>query len=510
MSKLHAQMALLGAIDEAVQQSEDPNTLKVVESFLPGTTGIGQQGWYRELKRFLNRPELAPRDGGEITGNDSVTFPSVDQAVSELNAQTQEGEPDSPAMQSRALFAATVLSIVGVEEPNLRIEGWDRSGPDPLDALLRSITRNLSEPFPPFPNSGSGSSGDPVQDLKAELHTLKSRQAYVDFTLGLARTRLLDPFANDVLSRPVVCTGSLRKVDGKFCTLLTTDWDAPFTLSAIKELIDPHNWPELCDFFASMDDQPAITPDMSRGWTRLLESVSGDKTQWEMRTALRFWNGLSKPGDGIYVNYDLDNPRVGDSKVVEVDAGYIWATPHTPGDPNSTVRIRTCKQVRIRGVSSTATAALACGFGWGDAMSQMFDHDPPADNTKFVASKESAAAGNTATGDGSPVKRPTDGEQSDTDIEAAAEEVELVVGWRGAIIEAMRLQLTKGIGKAEKLGTDFAVRWSDGDGFGLEDVTEFGKSCGEEATQYAADTFKAAAAALQPQTDGADATGGNV
>lgn len=517
MSKLHAQMALLGTIDEVVERSQNPTTLKIVESFLPGTTGVGQRGWYREVKRFLSRPELAPRDGLERDGlemvprNDPVFLPGIDNAVSELNGETQSAETASPATEARALYAATVLSIIGLHEPDVRIDGWDRSGRDPLERLLPIVTRDRSAPFPPFPNTGSSSNNDPLLQLRDELVTVTSRKEYLDFVQQvLTRVDMdLDADVRQMLKRPVVCTGALRRVDGKFCTLLTTDWESPFTLTEVKACVDPHNWPKLCDFFSKMTDQPATTPDLSRGWARILESVSGDPTQWEMRTALKFWNGLSKPGEGIYVNYDLDNPRIGDCSLVEIDAGYIWATPINPGDPNSTVRIRTSKQVRIRGVSTTATAALACGFGWGDAMSQMFKAADPGDKkTDFVLSTD---PGPVATGQGnaSPVLKPPDQGQSDGDVAAAAEDVELLVGWRGAIIEAMRCQLSTGIDKATELGTNFAVRWSDGDGFGLDDVTEFGKQCGEAATQYAADAFKAAAAALQPQTDGANATGGN-
>ena len=63
MSKLHAQMSLLGRIDEIVCQGELENsTVNMIESFLPGTTGVGQRGWFRELKYFLKREELAPVD----------------------------------------------------------------------------------------------------------------------------------------------------------------------------------------------------------------------------------------------------------------------------------------------------------------------------------------------------------------------------------------------------------------------------------------------------------------
>ena len=99
------------------------------------------------------------------------------------------------------------------------------------------------------------------------------------------------------LGRPVVCTGALRKIDGKFCTVLTTSWASPFTLAQIKKIIDPLNWPDLCDFFVTMDPQTVRTPDASLGWSRVLESVSGDPKQWQMRTALRYWKGVVRDKD---------------------------------------------------------------------------------------------------------------------------------------------------------------------------------------------------------------------
>lgn len=515
MSKLHAQMALLGTIDELVRHTDNDETIKVVESFLPGTTGVGQQGWYGELQRFLSKDELK-RDayGNELERDGDVTFPSYTQALDELRSEPLPGEkPASPGTQSRALFAATVLSkAIEAEGTHLPpVPGLDPLREvDPLDALMPMIARNMSGPLPPMPGlEQPNSSGNAVEDMTSAFRSVKSRQDYVNMTSSLARIEVVDPELKDIMMRPVVCTGALRKIDGQFCTLLTTSWDSPFTLSQIKEIIDPHNWPDLCDFFVSMDDQDPIKPDRTRGWTRVLESVSGDKTQWQMQTALRYWKGVTTPGDGVYINYDLDDPRVKDCKLVEVDAGYLWATPLDADDPDSTVRLRTCKQVRIRGVSSTATAALSCGFGWGDAMSQMFEQGvkhPPADSTKFAPSQERPIeVGKT---DPSAMPTPADGE-SDHEIEEAAEEVELIKGWRGAIIEAMRKQLTEGIDKASDLGTDFAVRWSDGEGLSLEDVKEFGARYGSDMTAYATGIFKEAAAALHPPPEAANATGGN-
>ncbi len=509
ITKLQAQMALFGTIDEVVCRSKNPETAKLVEGFLPGTTGVGQQGWYRELKHFLSKKELFPRDdaGNIVEREGPVTFPSLSEAVNNLSTPPRAGsEMADPGVRSRSLYGALVLTKAmqsegaGVRE----MPGFEPlSGLDPLQAILPSVTGDLSRSMPGI----EPTDGPPEEAVQNALLDLRDRYAYRDFTSGLARSNVLDAEAMD---RPF-CSGSLRKIGGKFCTILTTAWDTPFTISQVKEIIDPHNWPKMCGFFASMTDQPDRQPDLSRGWTRVLESVSGDKTQWEMRTALRYWKGISAGGEGFYINYDLDDdPRVGDCKFVEVDAGYIWATPITPGDPNSLVKLRTCKQVRIRGVSPTATAALGCGFGWGDAMSQMFKDGvevPPGDRVAFgLPSTERPIIGDL---DNTATNRPANAGHSDAGIAQAAEDVELIDGWRGAIIEAMRVQMGDGIDRAKRLGTDFAVRWSDGDGFGLDDVVKLGADSGREMTEYATGVFEAAAAALQPQAEDANGKGGN-
>jgi hypothetical protein len=511
-------MALLGRIDEVVCHGTlKDETVKMIESFLPGTTGIGQRGWYGELELFLQRKELLPRDeatGDTIRRSGPVVFPSYTDALAELRAApTLEEKAASPSTRSRALYAATILSKAALlEEGELPVPpGWDPSQqvPDPLDELMPTLVRSTSEPLPPIPNIETPPTGDPVEDLKAALREVRSPAEYAAVTAFVAKAGV-DPELADVLDRPVVCTGALRKIDGKFCTVLTTSWDSPFTLAQIKKIIDPLNWPDLCDFFVTMDPQTVRTPDASLGWSRVLESVSGDPKQWQMRTALRYWKGVVKDKDGsetgIYVNYDLDElPRVGDCKLLEVDAGFIWATPHTPGDDKSLVRIRTSKQVRIRGVSLTATAAMACGFGWGDAMSQMFGETPATTKQTWSASVLQAKPSNAGQ---STQKQPSDS-QTEDEIDEAAEDVELLVGWRGAIIKAMQTQMTAGIERAKSLGTDFAVRWSDGDGFSQDDVNKFGTRYGKEMTEYATGMFEAAGAALQPKRKKADANEGN-
>ena len=321
-----------------------------------------------------------------------------------------------------------------------------------------------------------------------------------------ARSNAMNP---DIGRRPIPCTGALRRVDGQFCTVLTTDWEQPdLSLAQMKKIIDPHNWPKLCDFFVRMTTRRKLTPDTSRGWSRVLETVSGDATQWQMRTALRYWKGLTTPDDGIYINYDLDHPRTGDDNVVEVDSGYICITPIAQGNPAAGVRIRTSKAVRIRGLSATATAAVGCFFGWGDAASQMLvdqTKNPPHGCRDFgkpsVATDAVILTGKTSgKGAGSPA------EQATKEILAAAAAVGLPDKWRGAMIANTAKEANATIDVLAPLATDWLTRWSEG--VSEDDIKEFGERAGRTLTDRAVAMFGAAAVAVRPPS-GTNADGGD-
>lgn len=532
MSKLHAQMALFGAIDELVSKTNNLDTVATVEAFLPGTTGLGQRGWFGELKRFLSKPDLQPRGTVDNSNPRSgpVTFPDVRTALAELAEQppshatppspavapepiapedTSTPPPDAmtPAVKAGALYASTILSKIFEQArpdgpglpgipggPGLPEIDFSEPLPDPLQELLPRLLR-ANPPIDAIPSIDFIPAGTDRQiALHAEFIKVQNRAEYKVLVEKLAGAGVIDP---DVAQNPIVCTGALRKIDGQFCSLLTTDWDRDdLTIEEMKAVIDPHNWPTLCpDFFVGMNDQ---TPLLSRGWTRVLEIVSGDRTQWELRTALRYWKGETTPDGGIYINYDLDSNRTGDCNMVEVDAGYIMITPKTPGNPASGVRIRTCKQVRIRGVSPTATAALGCFMRWGDAASHMLTDqakNPPAGVISFgKLSTDPGAEPHTAQAS----TRPGGGSKqaSEEATAEAAEKVELVAGWRGALIDNMQKEVGAFIDVAGSLASDLYRRWSDG--MTVNDVKAFGGRFGTEMTNYTVNMMNAAADAIHP------------
>jgi hypothetical protein len=528
MSELHAQLALFGLIDEIVTTTGDPKIAATVEKFLPRTTGPGQRGWYAELTNFLSKDELFPRDddGNVRPRSGAVQVPDYVGALTELRSGVQpelELPPDtprpSPAVLSKTIFASMILAKIARLLPQLPTHGFDPlTTADPLDALLPMAVSPsnfppIATPFPSIetpqpPPGGPPPLGAPPppppgppppagpQSLRDRLLSVADRTAY---TQQLFAGGFGDQLDVAVALNPLPCTGALRRVDGRFCTVLTTDWPQPFiTLDGMKAIIDPQNWPELCGFFVRMTPRPALNPDTSRGWSRVLETVSADETQWELRTALRYWKGVIAPNGDIYINYDLDNPRDGDDGLVEVDSGYIWISPLVPGDPSKGVRIRTSKAVRIRGLSATATAALGCIMGWSDAASQMLvrpGEPPPVGAVSFGTPSTEIPLPAAAT-DATGTSTAGTARASNANVLADAEKVELPDKWRGAFIGNMQKEAKATIETLAPLAVDLLTRWSDG--MSRDDVKEFGERSGRALTDRAVAMLDAAAGAVRP------------
>ena len=354
MSKLHSQLALFGAIDQEVVDAKarlrrgdgddaaDTEVIEMVEGFLPGTTGFGQHGWYQQLFTFL-ATKTSTRGGSE-----GVTFPDLETAITQLVTRTsvaeveeKEREDERDPVLARAAYAAVVLEKI------YRRRG--RSADiEPLEILDRALGG-----WPP-------EQGGSADLLKARIDAISDRQ---DWVLEV-RSVVSDEFAN--CSGP--CFGALKKVDGQYCAYITTDTTADdLTVKDIAKIIEPINWSACCKFFCKMTNQTPDPYTNPGGWSRVIERISGECKEYWLDTDLIFWKA-QLPDGSIYINYDLDPHRTGsDSKLVEVDSGYLWISPRQPKG----VRIRTSKLERVSGLSPTATAALACMMGWGDTGHEM-------------------------------------------------------------------------------------------------------------------------------------------
>jgi hypothetical protein len=380
MSKLHAQLAVFGAIDQEVVAAKkrlragasgdnaatDAAVIDMVEGFLPGTTRFGQHGWYAQLVTFLNAKSKRPapaasepdpaqevsvarfaQDEGAPPAPPVVNFPELEAALDELETSISHEDDERDPVLARAAYGAVVLSKI--------YHRLERSGVDPLRILPRALGG--------WPQEGVGS---PAEELEKRIPYIANRQDWVPEV----RNAVSDEFAEG--SRP--CFGALKKVDGQYCAYITTDIsDDTLKVKDIAKIVEPINWNLCCKFFCKMikptsasDQYTPKGSSQGEGWNRLTERISGECDEYHLDTPLVFWKE-QLPDGSIFINYDLDPKRKKDECLVEVDSGYIWVSPLAP----TGVRIRTSKLERVSGLSPTATAALACLMGWGDTGKEM-------------------------------------------------------------------------------------------------------------------------------------------
>jgi hypothetical protein len=401
MSKLHALLAVTGAIDDIVSKSQDPKILKIANESLPGT-GIAQRGWYGEIQSMA--AVLAPADD-----EPAKTFPSLNAAIDELIGSKPGIPADNDTLSRHDLDRASFVGRVLVK---LKKAGADV----------------------------------PVDDEKLEALCALS----------------------DTPREP--CTGSLRKVNGEFVTVITTDYKKkPVSVEQMKKVIDPQNWPSYCSFFQNMK---FLGIDENR-WTRILEEVG---TDFRLRTMLKFWKG-DLPGGGIFVNYDLDDHRStadGDDGLVLVDNGYIQISP---ADEDGHVDIFTSKELLIPGLSPTATAILACQLGWAEVGGQMFDAA-----TKLAESESEI----TIEKDWVPSDRDKPGQP---ETRADGIEQRMPKGLRGEMIEAATQQVDAFADRATVVAEEFGRAWQDG--LDREEVKRIAATFGQQMADYSLQLFDA-------------------
>lgn len=547
MGKLHSQLALFGSIDDEVVRRNDPRTTAIVEKFLPGTTGYGQRGWWRNLRDFIDR--LSP------TG--SVSFPDRDEALRDLANPAHRRQPrvafdgltgpfeyyiDTPGRDSdvtiidpdefaelteeraeppeddklltstlaRAVYAGAVIAniqkpevvepssapVVGVRWTGGRVilqQPGDALPDDPLSSLFRLATPNL-------PTRMAIRSGGPgLRRVMYGNPVLNSREGYRAF---MKQARFVDP---GVANYPPPCTGALRMIDGELCAVLTTELvDENHTLEQLRAVVDPLNWDQaLPTFFCAMRPEGI---DGATGWSRVLECVSTECSEYVLETPLKYFNGARDDSranqvdeDWIFVNYDLDPERRRANTLVDVDSGYIWITRHSSGG----VLIRTSKALKICGLSPTATAALACFSGWAqvgidmlinaaDSTNQGVIDFQPATRPDLPADPEASSA-IVLTSRSSPAQTPP----TQPERPEAARIPVLPHGFRQDLAEDTAQQVDRYIEVSTRLSKVFLRRWRNG--LTRDDVQEFGDLFGRSMTNLAVGAFDSAMGNFRPK-----------
>lgn len=401
MSKLHALLAVTGAIDDIVSKSQAAEVLRIANLSLPGT-GVAQRGWYSEIQSMA--AVLAP------AGDESAkSFPSLDAAIDELLG-SEAGIPANNDVLSR--HDLDRASFVGSVLIKLKKAGADVPVDEKKLQKLCALSQTPREP----------------------------------------------------------CTGLLRKVNGEFVTVITTEYkDMPVTVEQMKKVIDPQNWPSYCSFFQNMK---FLGIDENR-WTRILEEVG---TDFRLRTMLKFWKG-ELPGGGIFVNYDLDDHRStadGDDGLVLVDNGYIQISPAAV---DGHVDIFTSKELLIPGLSPTATAILACQFGWAEVGEQMFDAAAKIAESNGKLKFEKGWAPSDKDKPGKPEPKVSGIEQR------------MPKGLRGEMIQAATQQVDAFADRATIVAEDFARAWEDG--LDREEVKRIAATFGQQMADYSLQLFDA-------------------
>ena len=492
---LQSQLAFFGAVDNAVlyaQRGNGPHpgsVLRAVGSLLPGTTGFGAAGWYGELEDFANRADVRTDDS-----RSRVRFPTVTEALRDLQSRAVQLQPTvtagirgtresgedpfdpthEPAL-ARSAYAAMILAKIARLRGLPPELGISRTMPERILASAISLWQGST-----IRMTAQRAASDPItQGLLNQLDEIDSPQSWQ----RLAAANVDPLFAQ----QSVPCSGKLDNVDGQYISTLYTDaTDSTLKVGDITKIIDPRNWTLSCKFFCEVVAQkPSYT---RRGWSRILETISPEPEKWCLKTALVFYYAHDGDG-GIFLNYDLDPHRQNDSGIVEVDKGYIWITP-TNGSPRKNgVRIRTSKQERVQGLSPTATSALGCLLGWGDAAYKLLT------GAATVKKKAPQLVVHPFT------PTPPKGYESDVDNSTQKQSkfptpAKLPPNFGPAVGNARDL-LNDLINRTRDVGADAADRWLDG--MTRDDVKEITDGIGTNLREFALEVYETAEDSVKPK-----------
>jgi hypothetical protein len=449
MSKLHSLLAVYGAIDEAVIAAKSQELSKKFAELLPGTTDLGNRGWYKQVTETANAvPRKKPSPGN---------FESLQNALVDLGnvKRVDFNKGALPDEETLTKFDLSKLYQTLKALPALK-ELCDKTN-DPAGAFLTFAPATL-------------------EATKTHLESLVP--------------------ASELEAAKCECTSSIREVNGEFCTVLLTDsTNEKVSVDQLKDVLDPLNWPKCNTFFQAIEPRKKS----ATGWGRMLEVVgTGADGAFTLHTPLKYWKGELDDGS-VYLNYDMDDDAFSDAKsdhLVIVDNGYIAATPLVAGHPEKPgVRLRTSKELLIRGMSPTAAATLACNLGWADAGKQMFFDiaglDPaarPKGMKKWKLSEPTKVE---------PVKRDLS--------KAPPENWSLPTTNRDEMVDGAEKDVNDLIDSGSRAVGELMEYWRDG--LTPEEITTVSTTFGVELTRSVQSVFNNAVSTVKPATRGGPSNG---
>ena len=340
-------LAIFGAIDRAVAESDDPELLGAADALLPGASA--NQNWYATLRDAL--PSTATLDEPDLVG-----------AVQKIADGTQDENPLTQSQKVRLLYGLSTLARLSSVATKSELLSFT----DPADTGFAAALETALSAIAP---TGA--------DADARTAAAASRQDFFTTVAGTFKTwRDFDGSVRQLATTSLrggtplaapLCKTAIVTVEGKQCVLVDTAFESDdVCLEDLKKIVNPFNWDEdYSEFFENMDPQkPQILAD---GWRRVLEKVRLLEG-FDLRTPLKFlpYEDSGRPYEAS-LEYDLDQSRfgTGDERVL-VDRGYIRMAAKDRKDPrNNGVRVTTRKIVHITGIPPWAQARLVCLCGYG-------------------------------------------------------------------------------------------------------------------------------------------------
>lgn len=284
-------------------------------------------------------------------------FPTIDPALDSLlqaaagPAHAENAAPEPPTLsvsqQARLIYVVAVLNNVGVLDYE-GVETSDRTAKKFDDAL--SLATPGYQQLAPKDREASGTTLRQI--LSEHFH---SRSDYKD-ALAMA------PVRDEIKEIGAPCAGWVEQIGTETHVVIRSDISSEtVSLEKVMAVADPLNWDKCCGFFCDMEELAD-----RHEFSRVLEQVSIDCTQFRLKTPLKYWKDDEKVRDqyvNAFVNYDLDDNRkdTDDSQLVRVDNGTIYMTRKGEG-----VRVVSTKHVKIDFMSDTATAMWTCINGWAE------------------------------------------------------------------------------------------------------------------------------------------------
>ncbi|HET8661464.1 MAG TPA: hypothetical protein VFM55_21010 [Micromonosporaceae bacterium] len=155
---------------------------------------------------------------------------------------------------------------------------------------------------------------------------------------------------DSVLRSPRCRVGAIETANGRVSSLVTKFCPPGLAIDQVRPLLDPGNWPRLCDLWRSMERLEPVEPTGPRRYLEVMGQPATDG--WQLRTCLEFVLRERATGTAS-LGYRLSTDQTeGDGRVV-VDEGSILV--RRQGDR---VCVTTAKRLRFAGLNLPASVAV--------------------------------------------------------------------------------------------------------------------------------------------------------